>query len=323
MAECGLCPRHCLLAPGRRGACYAHWNEGGVVAPIAPDRICALGVDPIEKKPLYHVVPGAPILSVARAGCTLHCAHCQNAEISQQAPDRIAGRELPPPALAEEMRRAGCRWVAYTYTEPLAWFEYTRAACEAVVNAGGRNVLVTAAYAEAFPIRELAPWVTAANVDLKAMSERFYREVCGGSLWPVLRALEQMRAEGIHLEITHLLIPGMNDDDAGLAALVDWVRSRLGPGTPLHFSRFVPRHKTTDRPPTPVATLRRARDLAIASGMRHVYIGNAEVPGASDTVCPQCDALLVRRRGYEVITQRVTVAGQCPDCAASIPGVWA
>ena len=321
-AVCGGCPRHCRLAQGERGACAARWNVGGRVVPVARDRICALSVDPIEKKPLYHVVPGAPVLSVACAGCTLHCRHCQNAEISQQGPDAVPGRSLPPESLAEELRRSGCRWVAYTYTEPFAWAEYAAAACDAVLAAGGRNILVTSGYAAEAPVRQLAALTAAANVDLKGFSERFYREQCGGTLRPVLRALELFREAGVHLEITNLLIPGLNDAEADLAALAGWVRKNLGAGTPLHFSRFLPRHELADVPPTPVETLRNARALALAAGLQHVYIGNADLEGASDTRCPGCGALLTRRVGYRVVLQRVTPQGRCPDCSASITGVW-
>lgn len=287
-----------------------------------PDRICALSVDPIEKKPLFHVQPGTPVLSVAKAGCTLGCLHCQNAEISQRCPDEVPGRDLPPDRMGSEMLRAGCHWVAYTYTEPLAWSEFTRRACDAVCQTGGRNALVTSGYAEEGVVRELAPHIAAANVDLKAFSDRFYREVCGGALAPVLRTLEILHDAGVHVEITNLVIPGLNDGDSELTALCEWVRDHLGAETPVHFSRYVPRHRMPDRPATPVPTLVRARALGRKAGLLHVYVGNVSVADAADTMCAHCGALLVRRCGYEVLEQRVTPGGLCPLCSASVPGVW-
>lgn len=320
---CTLCPRRCRLGPGERGVCGARRNAEGRVVPISPNRVCATAVDPIEKKPLYHVMPGSTVYSVACAGCTLRCRWCQNANISQQGADVVPSWELEPRALAAEMRQSGCAWVAYTYTEPFAWFEYTLACCQAVREAGGRNILVTAAYAEDEPVREVAPLVTAANVDVKSMSDSFYRELCGGSLAPVLRALARFRDAGVHLEVTNLVIPGRNDKVEEVAALAEWIRSELGPETPLHFSRFFPRHAMADAPPTPEETLRSARATALQVGLKHVYLGNVEVAGASDTLCARCSAVLVRRRGYEVLSQRVLPDGHCPDCAAPVKGVWA
>jgi pyruvate formate lyase activating enzyme len=311
------------LDVGGRGVCGVRWNVDGRIVLLAPNHICAVGVDPIEKKPLYHVVPGTAVLSVACAGCTLRCLFCQNTEIAHQDADTVPSRELPPQALVEEMRRRGCSWVAYTYTEPFAWFEYTRACCQAIRDAGGRNLLVTAGYAEEGPVRALAPLVTAANVDLKAMSEQFYREVCGGSLRPVLRTLELLRDAGVHIEVTNLLIPGWNDREEEIAVLGEWVGRNLGTETPLHFSRFFPRHQMSEIPPTPPETLRSARATALQAGLKHVYVGNMDLAGASDTACPKCGTVLVRRHGYDVQEQRVLPNGHCPDCATPVKGVWA
>lgn len=320
--SCGICPRHCVLAPGGVGFCGVRRNLGGRLVLVAPDEVCAVAIDPIEKKPLYHVQPGAPILSVACAGCTLRCRYCQNAEIAHVSADRVPGRVLAPRDLVSELRRHGCTWVAYTYTEPFAWFEYTLACCRAVREAGGRNVLVTSGYADEGAVRELAPLVSAANVDLKAMSEQFYHEVCGGALKPVLRTLELLRDAGTHLEVTNLLVPGWNDREDEVSVLVEWVRRNLGAETPLHFSRFFPRHRMADVPPTPPETLRHAREVALQAGLRHVYVGNIEIPGGADTTCAGCGIVLVRRQGYEVLEQRVGRDGRCPDCGAAVKGVW-
>lgn len=321
-AVCGVCPHHCLLAPGERGLCDARWNVSGKIVPLAPHRICALNVDPMEKKPLYHVTPGAPILSVAKAGCTLSCQSCQNAEISQQGPDRLPGRELHPAVLAREMLGAECRWVAYTYTEPFAWLEYTSAACDAVLAAGGRNVLVTSGFASAGSVRNLAGKVTAVNADVKSMDDYFYRKYCNGELKPVLRALEIFRDAGVHLEITNLVIPGLNDGESELKALFKWVAENLGTQTPLHLSRFFPCHELSHLPPTPPARLVQALEMARETGLQHVYLGNLHDSESGNTFCPGCKKLLVRRASYRVLEQRVTPQGLCPDCATEIAGVW-
>ncbi len=321
-ATCPLCPRHCVLAEGARGVCGARWNRGGQVVPLLPDRVCALNVDPVEKKPFYHVAPGAPVLSVACAGCTLRCRHCQNAGISQTPADRVPSQPLPPEALARAMTRHGCRWVAFTYTEPLAWYEYTLAGSRAVRAAGGRTLLVTAGYAEAAYVRRLAPWIDAANVDLKAFSDRFYREVCDGALEPVLRTLQTLHDAGVFLEVTCLVIPGWNDGVAEQSALAAWVVGHLGPETPLHLSRFVPRHRMDDRPATPVDTLLQARDVARQAGLRHVYLGNVEVPGAGDTFCAGCGAAVLRRSGHHLTLRHLDAAGRCLACGNALPGLW-
>lgn len=320
--QCELCPRRCRLAPGQTGACHARRNTGGRIEPIAPNRVCAVNIDPIEKKPLYHVAPGAPILSVARAGCTLHCKMCQNSEISQRSPEKAPGQDLPPGKLGDVMRSGGCAWTAYTYTEPFAWPEYLTEGCDSVIAAQGRNAIITSAFASADSVRAVAPKISAANVDLKSMSDRFYREFCGGLLQPVLDNLRILKDSDVFIEITNLIIPGLNDDIDELKTLASWILDNLGPGTPLHFSRFYPCHKLQDIPPTPLSTLKTARRTALSLGLRHVYIGNASMPEANTTYCHNCDAPLIRRDTYRVTRQDIPANGECPHCSTPISGIW-
>ncbi len=319
---CSVCPKRCRIPPGASGACRARINLDGRLVAATFARPCAVHVDPMEKKPLFHFFPGSPILSIGAAGCNLHCKNCQNAEISQGNPEEVPSFELQPcdvPALA---RRHGCGHVAYTYTEPLVSYEYTRACCAAAREAGLRNVLVTAGYINEAPLRELLPLVDAANVDIKAFSDAFYREVCEATLEPVLRTVLTLLGAGVHVEVTHLVIPTLNDTDEQFSALSGWLRERAGAEVPLHVSRFFPQYRMAHLPPTPVATLLRARELARAAGLKHVYVGNAEAPDGETTCCAGCGARVVQRRRYTVTENRLGASGLCPACGRRAYGVW-
>jgi pyruvate formate lyase activating enzyme len=298
-------------------------NVGGVVRASAYGRPCAVHVDPMEKKPLFHFFPGQDILSVGTAGCNLHCKNCQNADISQAAAEDVRACRLPPSEVPALAARHACRHVAYTYTEPLVSYEYTLDCAQAARAAGLRNVLVTAGYVNAEPLRKLLPVIDAANVDIKAFSDTFYRDVCRATLAPVLRTVEAMKAAGTHIEITNLVIPTLNDTDTLFRQLCAWVAENAGAETPLHFSRFFPTFQMTHLPPTPIGTLLRARDIAHAEGLKHVYIGNAEVAGGDTTACATCGATLITRQRYVVQANRLTRDGTCPDCHTRAHGVWA
>lgn len=318
---CGICPKACRIEPGFSGECRVRVNREGTLHAVTYGRPCSIHVDPIEKKPLFHVAPGAPILSVATAGCNLHCSNCQNWQISQGNPEELEAYDLMPAALPDLARRHGCEWVAYTYTEPLVYYEYTYDCCVQAHEAGLRNVLVTAAYVNRGPLARLCPVVSAANVDIKALSDPFYRDVCDASLDPVLKAIVQMKAAGVFLEITNLVIPTLNDSDELLLALCRWVRTHLGAETPLHFSRFFPQHRMTHLPPTPEATLQHARELARAEGLKHVYLGNVRTRDGETTRCPSCDAIAIERERYVVVANRLD-AGRCQACGTLLAGVW-
>ncbi len=319
--RCRLCPKCCRILPGQSGECRVRMNVEGELHSVTYGRPCSVHVDPIEKKPLFHFLPGTRILSIATVGCNLHCRNCQNWEISQANPEDLPSYDLPPDQLAPLAVREHCPAVAYTYTEPLVYYEYTRDCCQAARAAGLRNVLVTAAYVNREPLAQLAPLVDAANVDIKALSDSFYREVCDATLQPVLTAIETLHAANVHLEITNLVIPTLNDTDALLTDLIRWVKDNLGVETPLHFSRFFPQHRMTHLPPTPTATLERARNLARAEGLHHVYIGNVASDDGDVTRCAGCQAVLIRRNHFAVTENRLR-NGACPDCVRPLAGVW-
>lgn len=320
--RCGVCPKACRIPQGFSGECRVRMNLDGRLVAATYARPCAVHVDPMEKKPLFHFFPGAQILSVGSAGCNLHCKNCQNADISQANPEDVAAYELTPDALPALAKRHGCGHVAYTYNEPLVNYEYTRDCCVAARKAGLRNVLVTAGYINAKPLDALLPHVDAANVDIKGFSDAFYREVCGGSLQPVLDAVSRMLDAGAHVEITNLVIPTLNDSDEMIDGLCAWVAERAGAEVPLHFSRFFPSFRMTHLPPTPLETLLRARERARAAGIRHVYVGNAEVPDGDDTFCAGCGKRVVERQRYVVTSNVLTAGGACPSCGRKAYGVW-
>ena len=319
--QCELCPKNCLIAPGQSGECRIRVNIDGRLVAVTYGRPCAVHVDPIEKKPLFHVLPGSRILSLATVGCNLHCKNCQNWEISQENPENLAAKELAPgdvPALA---RQHACQSIAYTYTEPVVFYEYTRDGCRQAHDAGLKTALVTAGYINREPFERLAPHVDAVNIDLKAMSDSFYRDLCEGSLAPVLNTLESAKSAGIWVEVTNLVIPTLNDSEADLRKLCRWVASHLGRETPLHFSRFHPAYRMKNLPPTPEETLVRACEIARAEGLHYVYIGNVTRAGAENTYCFQCGAVMIERQRFTIIENRLR-DGACPSCGTKAHGVW-
>jgi len=321
IVQCNICPKKCLIKPGQSGECRVRINLDGKLLAVTYARPCSVNVDPVEKKPLFHFLPGTSILSLATVGCNLHCLNCQNWEISQENPENIEAHVLEPAQLAMLARRHGCPSVAYTYTDPVVYFEYALESSRACREAGLRNVLVTAAYINPEPQKELYAFADAANIDLKAFSDSFYREVCNATLPPVLDALVLARKMGVLVEVTNLVIPTLNDSDADLTNLCRWVKENLGAETPLHFSRFFPRYKMKNLPATPEATLNRAREIAKAEGLFHVYIGNVLSRDGENTLCHACGALLIERRGYTILQNRLT-GGRCPDCDAEVHGIW-
>jgi pyruvate formate lyase activating enzyme len=297
-------------------------NVGGRIVLMAYGHPCAVHVDPIAKKPLYHFLPATRTFSIGTAGCNLRCLNCQNAEISQRGFSKSPSYDLPPRAVAAAALENGCPSVSYTYTEPLIAIEYVRDCAQVCREMGLRNILVTAGYATPETVRVAASVSDAANVDIKSLDDAFYRKVCGvDSAKPVLDALIQFRAAGVWLEVTYLVIPTLNDTDAAFTQVAAWMVANLGAETPLHLSRFFPTHQLTDVPSTPRETLLRARECARTAGLRHVYIGNAEIPGTEDTVCVGCGAVLLRRRSFTVCDNRLQ-DGQCPACGRAAAGVW-
>jgi pyruvate formate lyase activating enzyme len=321
LVQCELCPRGCVIAPGESGECRIRVNLDGELVAVTYGYPCSLHMDPIEKKPLFHFFPGSTILSLATAGCNLHCKFCQNWEISQENPENVKGFSLPPQSLPQVAASYGSQSVAYTYTDPAAYYEYTLDSSKAAKKAGLKNVLVTAAYLNTRPLKELYPFIDAANIDLKAYSEKFYRDICGGSLQPVLEALVLAKEMGVWLEVTNLIVPTLNDSDKDIESLCRWMKANLGGDTPLHFSRFFPMYLMQHLPPTPAETLDRAFQIAKSAGLKYIYIGNLSTENGENTWCPKCRKLLIARSRY-VILENHLAKGLCPGCQAAIPGVW-
>jgi pyruvate formate lyase activating enzyme len=337
---CTLCPHDCRLADGQRGACGVRIQLDGTLWTMVGDRVVSSGVDPIEKKPLFHFLPGSLSYSIATLGCNLRCQFCQNWEISQASKTRPAeppdpfcpslsdvpqawtiGRPVTPELIVEEATSHGCRSIAFTYTEPTIFFELALGVAKVARPAGLRNVFVTNGFTSPEAIRAIAPHLDGANVDLKSFDEAFYRRVCGARLAPVLDALRLYRELGVWLELTTLLIPGLNDGEEQLRPLAAFIRSELGPDVPWHVSRFFPAYRMEDGAITPESSLERAVEIGRAAGLRHIYLGNLRKNVGEDTRCPACASLVVRRRGFQVIENRLA-DGRCPACHAAIAGVW-
>ncbi len=319
--RCGLCPHRCLLRSGQAGLCGVRRNEGGQLWARSWGRPLGLAADPIEKKPLYHFLPGSGVLSFGSTGCTLSCSFCQNWQLSR-GESVLPEAPMAPAELVRLARSAGCASVAYTYNEPLTFAEYALDVAQAATAAGLRNVMVSAGYVTPEARAEIFGAMDAANIDLKSFDPEFYRRHCRAELQPVLETLRWLaQASACWLEVTTLIIPGLNDDLALLRAQAAWMVRELGPEVPLHLSAFHPAHKVLDRPRTPLATLQAAAAVARAEGLQHVYLGNVQGPGESDTRCAGCGARLVAREFQRPPRLRL-VDGGCPDCGRRLPGVW-
>ncbi|MFC1835993.1 AmmeMemoRadiSam system radical SAM enzyme [Thermodesulfobacteriota bacterium] len=318
---CELCPKACRIAEGHSGDCRARIVVDGELRAVTYGRPCALHIDPVEKKPLYHFLPGTAILSLATAGCNLHCKHCQNWTISQAAPQDIRNVKLPPKRVVEIASAQRCRSIAYTYTDPVIFYEYALDTSSLAREKGIRNVAVTAGYINPEPMRMLCNVIDASNTDLKAFNESFYKDVCDGSLKPVLDGMVIMKEQGVWLEVTNLIIPTMNDDLEMIRKMCRWILANLGAETPLHFSRFRPMYKIRNLPPTPVDFLMKARQEALDLGLEFVYVGNVLGTDAEYTRCPDDGTLLIKRIGFSIQEYRLE-NGKCPKCGRPIPGVW-
>jgi pyruvate formate lyase activating enzyme len=322
-AQCDLCPRACRLREGQRGFCFVRACEGGEVVLTTFGRSSGFCVDPVEKKPLNHFLPGTPVLSFGTAGCNLACRFCQNWDISKSRETDTLAETASPEAIAETAQRLGCAAVAYTYNDPVIFLEYAVEVADACHARGIASIAVTAGYVCEQPRRDFFAHMDAANVDLKSFSEDFYRRICGGRLQPVLDTLQYLVHEtDVWVEVTTLLIPGLNDSDGELDALTRWVAERLGPDVPLHFTAFHPDYRMLDRPPTPPETLTRARTIARGNGVRYVYTGNVHDPEGQSTWCHACGGLLIERDWYSLGAWNLTADGCCAACGTAIPGVF-
>ena len=321
--QCDICPRECRLHEGQRGLCFVRAREGDEVVLTTYGRSSGFCIDPIEKKPLNHFLPGTPVLSFGTAGCNLTCKFCQNWDISKSREfDRLMDAASPE-TIARAAAAHGCRSVAFTYNDPVIFHEYAIDVAEACHAHGIKSVAVTAGYQCAAPRAEFYRVMDAANVDLKGFTEEFYRNICGGALEPVKETLEYLRRETkVWFEITTLLIPGENDSAAEIDRMTRWIADRLGPDTPLHFSAFHPDWKMRDKSNTPAATLTRARRIAMENGLRYVYTGNVHDAEGGSTWCHSCGALLIERDWYVLGRWNLTADGHCAACGAPCPGVF-
>jgi pyruvate formate lyase activating enzyme len=320
--QCGLCPRHCRLVEGQHGFCFVRACQNGEIVLTTYGRSSGFCVDPIEKKPLFHFLPGTPVLSFGTAGCNLGCKFCQNWDISRSRETDTLADEASPGLIAKAAKKLGARSVAFTYNEPHIFHEYAIDTAKECRKLGIKTVAVTAGYVSPGPRREFYEWIDAANVDLKGFSEEFYRDHVQGSLTPVLETLEYIKREtSVWLEITTLLIPELNDSEKELRAMTDWIVKRLGTDVPLHFTAFHPAYKMIDIEPTPVLTLEKAREIALASGIRYCYTGNVENSEGETTFCHGCGKILISRRGYEITGWNLK-KGKCKSCDASCAGLF-
>lgn len=317
---CRLCPHECRVVDRSRGSCGVRENRGGTYYTLVYGQPCSLHVDPIEKKPLFHYLPGSQALSLATAGCNFSCCFCQNWEISQRRPEEVESFDLAPAEVVRQARQRGCRVIAHTYSEPTVFFEYVRDCAALGREAGVANVMISNGFINREPLRELCRTLGAIKIDLKAFSETFYREQCGGALKPVLESLLTVRAEKTWLEVVVLVIPGLNDSAREIESMCRWLVRELGPDVPLHFSRFVPTYMLKNVPPTPPATLHEARRIALAEGVRFCYIGNL-ISDAEHTTCPSCGRVLLRRMMFSVENAGLQ-DGRCRFCRTVIPGVF-
>ncbi len=319
--ECGVCPRACRISEGERGTCGTRENRKGRLYSLVHSRPCALGLDPVEKKPFFHVLPGASALSLATAGCNLECRCCQNWEIAQARPEQVKTMSLPPDQVVALARQKGAPLVACTYTEPVVFAEYALDVARAGRRAGLRTLMISNGYVQEQPLVDLCREIAAYKVDLKGFDEGFFKRHTGGELKHVLETLRRLRRLGTWTEVVYLVIPGQNDSEAEARALSRFIRDEVGPETPLHFTRFHPSYRLQNVPSTPVATLDRCRAVAMAEGLRFVYLGNVPGHPGESTYCPACSRLLIRRLGMAVAENRLR-DGSCPDCHRRIPGIW-
>jgi pyruvate formate lyase activating enzyme len=321
--KCSLCNHRCVIKEGRRGICGVRENRGGVLNTLVYGKLIARNIDPIEKKPLFHFMPGSLSYSIATVGCNFKCKFCQNADIAQMPSDRngmIMGDYFSPREVVDAALKGDCKTIAYTYTEPTVFFELAYDTAKIAHQKGIKNVFVTNGYMTAEAINMISPYLDAANVDLKAYTEDFYKTYCGAKLAPVKETLKLMKSLGVFVEVTTLLIPGLNDARDELENLAAFLADCLGTETPWHISRFHPTYKLMDRPPTPVKTLVMAREIGIKAGLKYVYTGNVPGESGEKTFCYQCGKLLIDRWGF-YIRENLTENGRCPYCGAQIHGV--
>jgi pyruvate formate lyase activating enzyme len=319
--ECTLCPRACTVADRERGYCGVRENSDGEYFTLVYGRAVAAHVDPIEKKPLFHFLPGTKAFSIATAGCNMECKFCQNWDISQFRPEQVQAMPLFPEDVAAVAERTASSSIAYTYSEPVVFFEYMLDSAIAGHERGIRSVMISNGYMLNDPYLQLLPHLDAVKVDLKAFTDDFYRRLCSGRLEPVLDGLRWIHQQGTWLEIVVLILPSQNDDPSEIRAMSQWIVGELGTDVPIHFSQFHPTYRIRNLPRTPTSILERCYGVAREEGLNYVYLGNVPGLGYEDTTCPGCGTKVVRRIGYTVL-ENILIDGECPSCHKKIPGIW-
>ncbi len=319
--KCRLCPRECVVDDRERGYCGVRENWDGVYYSLVYSHPCTYHVDPIEKKPLFHFLPRAAAFSLATVGCNVDCKFCQNWQISQTRPEQVDNFDLSPREIAEMAHADRIPVIACTYSEPVVFSEYMHDIAREGNDRDIRSVMISNGYIQEAPMRELAEVLTAVKIDLKAFTEKYYRQIVAGELKPVLDTLVLLRKLGIWTEIVYLMVPTLNDSDQELKQLSAWIARNLGKDVPVHFTRFYPQYRMQNLPPTPLKTLERARDIALGEGLHYVYVGNVPGHAGENTYCPDCQKVLIRRKGFLIMENRLE-NGKCPDCGVSIPGIW-
>jgi pyruvate formate lyase activating enzyme len=320
--ECQLCPRACRLGDKERGYCGVRENQGGTYYTLVYGKACSLNIDPIEKKPFFHFLPGTNALSLATAGCNVNCRFCQNWTISQVRPEQVENADIPPERVAAEAQESGCPSIAYTYTEPIVFFEYMYDTAVEARKKRVRSVVVSAGHVNPEPLKDLIGVVDGIKVDLKGFSQDFYSHYVRGELKTVLETIRTVAKSKVWLEIVYLVIPTLNDSTVMIRETARWVKNEVGDHVPVHFSRFQPLYLVKNLPPTPISTLEAARDTALEEGLRFVYLGNVPGHPGENTYCANCRKTVIRRTGFTVEDIQIK-GGKCKFCGASVPGIWA
>jgi pyruvate formate lyase activating enzyme len=319
--ECQLCPKLCRVDDTERGFCGVRENHGGEYRTLVYGRAAAMNVDPIEKKPLFHFLPGSRTFSIATAGCNMDCKACQNWQLSQSRPEQVQSHDLPPERVVQTAQRQSSKIISFTYTEPVVCIEYVLDTARLARKQGLRTCMISSGNVEVPPLKEACQVLDAIKIDLKSFSEQTYVTMCKGHLKPILRTLETVRKLGRHLEIVYLVIPTVNDREDEVRQMCRWVKRTLGADVPLHITRFHPDYQLKHLPPTPYSTLKRCHELAVAEGLRYAYVGNVPGTTGEDTICPTCKKRLIERWGFSVRKNQLK-GGCCPGCGTRVPGVW-
>lgn len=316
--NCKICERRCILSPGKTGFCQMRENTYGKIYSLNYAAVSSAAVDPIEKKPLYHFYPGSMVFSLGSVGCNFRCQHCQNWGISQAELKNIPTREMPPEDAIRITKEYGCKSIAWTYNEPTMWFEYTLDSAKIAKKEDIKTVYVTNGYMTEESFQQIEPFLDAANIDLKGMSEKFYHDLCEARLQPVLDNIVRMHDANIHIEVTNLMIPGYNDSEEDIRSLVKFMADEVGVEVPLHFTRFFPQYHMQQLPPTEIKFLEKAHGIAKDAGMKYVYIGNVPTVGGEHTYCPECGEPVIKRDGFSVLNDQVLKNHKCPKCKAKL-----